>query len=236
MLWVLNTLSVLLFLVLAVPLKCLQSEFSVIIEPKNRECFYQVLDQNMNVFFDYQVIQGGDLDISFWLSSPSNRIIISDLKKNIGQNNFRTDETGEYRFCFDNSFSHFATKQVFFYLYSPDPFVDHEFPVDTNKPDEASRYEVDDLSELQMKLEQFNDSFTKVYSNLEQAQRLMATYRVYEQIDRVIMEFNYDRVNFWSLLNIFIMLCVGIIQVFLIRALFEDRSKIGKLLRSGKSS
>ena len=48
------------------------------------------------------------------------------------------------------------------------------------------------------------------------------------------MEHNFERVNFWSIFNIVIMLCVGFIQVYMIRSLFEDKSKIGRALR-GKS-
>lgn len=215
-------------------IKALQSELSVVIEPNSRECFHQYLEKDLNVYIDFQVIAGGELDISFWLNSPSNRVIINEFKKNIGQNHFKTDEVGEYRLCFDNSFSRFAQKQVFFYLYSPDPFVDPHFPV---KNMNEIQPEMDrTLQELDIEVETFNKSFSRVWENLEKAQRVQAVFRVYENIDRNIMENNYEKVNMWSTINIVVMVVVGIVQVVLIRSLFEDKSKIGRVLRKGKVS
>jgi hypothetical protein len=47
----------------------LQYEFSVLVEPGKRECFHQFLRGNLNMETDYQVISGGDLDISYWVFS-----------------------------------------------------------------------------------------------------------------------------------------------------------------------
>lgn len=69
--------------------------------------------------------------------------------------------------------------------------------------------------------------------NLEKAQRIQNLFKAYEIIDRNLMEHNFERVNFWSLVNISLMVCVGVIQVVMIRSLFEDRSKIGRVLRGG---
>ncbi len=45
----------------------LQYELSVIVEPGKSECFHQYIKANINMETDYQVIQGGDLDVSFWV-------------------------------------------------------------------------------------------------------------------------------------------------------------------------
>jgi len=213
-------------------IQALQSELSVIIEPNSRECFHQYLEKDLNVYIDFQVIAGGELDISFWLNSPSNRVIINEFKKNIGQNHFKAEEDGEYRLCFDNSFSRFAQKQVFFYLYSPDPFVDPHFPVKSMNEIQPDMDRT--LEELEVKVESFNLSMSRVWENLEKAQRVQAIFRVYENIDRNIMEGNYEKVNTWSMINILVMVVVGVVQVVLIRSLFEDKSKIGRVLRKGK--
>ncbi|PIO52460.1 hypothetical protein TELCIR_19173 [Teladorsagia circumcincta] len=49
------------------------------------------------------------------------------------------------------------------------------------------------------------------------------------------MNANLDRVTFWSCTHTLVMMGVGALQVFLIRSLFEDNSKVGRLLRRGKS-
>jgi len=50
------------------------------------------------------------------------------------------------------------------------------------------------------------------------------------------MEHSFDRVNLFSTLNVFVMLVVAGVQVFMIRSLFEDRSKVGRLLRGDSST
>ena len=58
----------------------------------------------------------------------------------------------------------------------------------------------------------------------------------YELVDREVMEHNFERVNFYSIISIVLMVIVGGIQTFMIRSLFEDRSKIGRVLRGKPSS
>lgn len=215
-------------------LNCIQNEFSVIVDPGQRECFHQNLIPNLNVYVDFQVIQGGELDITFWLGSPSNRIIINEMQKNVGQYHFKTDETGEYHFCFDNSFSRFALKKVFFYMYTAEVYVDPDFPV--IDVDLNNKFTQDEMGELENRVEDFKSSFIKLNAKLEEIQRYQSVFRIYETIDRFIMDSNISRVNFWSIVNITVMILVGVTQVIMIRSLFEDKSKLGRVLRSGKAA
>ena len=215
----------------------LQTELSVIIDAGHRECFFQQLLRGMNIETDFQVLSGGDLDISYWISSPSNRVVFTDLRKQGGQAHFTTEETGEYRFCFDNSYSRFSYKLVFFYFTTNDQFVDPHFPAASKNDNQQELYQMvkDQLGELDDKLETFKTTFSAVVSNLEKAQRIQNLFKAFEMADRNLMEHNFERVNFWSFFNIFLMICVGVIQVVMIRSLFEDKSKIGKVLRGNTS-
>jgi protein ERP2 len=206
------------------------SELSIVIEPGQRDCLHQYLLPNLNIDTDYQVISGGELDISFWVTSPSNKVILTEIKKQGGQYHFRTEEAGEYRFCFDNSFSHFANKQVFFYLATNDQFVDPMFPREMTNFD-VDKFARDKMGEMDDKVDVFRETFNRMSAKYEHLQRLQNQYRNYELIDRSYMEHNFERVNFWSIVNILVMVTVGFVQVFMIRSLFEEKSKIGKVLR-----
>jgi hypothetical protein len=92
------------------------------------------------------------------------------------------------------------------------------------------------LNVLDDKLENFRDTFAKVSNTLEQAQRFQQLFRQYEGIDRSLMEMSFDRVNIFSTVNVVVMLTVACIQVFMIRSLFEDRSKVGRMLRGDSSA
>lgn len=209
----------------------LQYELSILVDPGRRECFHQFFRANLNIESDYQVIHGGELDITFWIINPINTIIFSEQQKNGGQTQFKTDKDGEYQFCFDNSFSRFAPKQVFFYVASIEAFDDPHLKQDPLSSVELNELRREKIEDFEESLEGFKESFTKVTSNLERAQRIQSLFKAYEMKDRTLMEQSFERVNFWSLVNILVLVGVGFLQVYMIRSLFEDKSAIGRALR-----
>lgn len=95
-----------------------QRELTVRIEPGAIECFYERSQKHQIIDFEYQVIDGGhgDLDISFELTNPNGHPMVTEYKKSDNIHRFDVHVDGDYRYCFDNSFSSFNTKTVFFEL------------------------------------------------------------------------------------------------------------------------
>ncbi|CAF1250208.1 unnamed protein product [Adineta ricciae] len=122
------------------------------IYPANqRECFHQVLDAGRTIEIEYEVVVGGDYDINFWFYSPTNRVLQSDFKKRDGHQTLKLEETGEYRFCFDNSFSRFSHKQVYFSLRPVNE--QGQSVVEHVTESWMKTMEVDQLGELQAKVQ-----------------------------------------------------------------------------------
>jgi len=69
---------------------------------------------------------------------------------------------------------------------------------------------------------------------MEAAQRYQKAFNNFEVYDRIIAENNFERVNFWSIVQLIIMITVFVIQVVTIRSLFETKSAYGKFLRGKK--
>lgn len=95
-----------------------QREITVRIDPGAIECFYEKALRNQIIDFEYQVIDGGhgDLDTSFELQNPHGHPIVTEYKKSDNIHRIDVNVDGDYRFCFDNSFSSFNAKTVFFEL------------------------------------------------------------------------------------------------------------------------
>lgn len=95
-----------------------QREITVRVDPGAIECFYEKALKNQIIDFEYQVIDGGhgDLDISFELQNPNGHPIVTEYKKSDNIHRIDVNVDGDYRFCFDNSFSSFNAKTVFFEL------------------------------------------------------------------------------------------------------------------------
>ena len=66
---------------------------------------------------------------------------------------------------------------------------------------------------------------------MEEAQRYQNVFKNYEVSDRIIAESNFERVNFWSIVHLSLMVIMAVIQVVTIRSLFQTKSAFGKLLR-----
>jgi len=69
---------------------------------------------------------------------------------------------------------------------------------------------------------------------METAQRYQNVFKNFEGHDRILVENNFERINFWSTINLTLMIAVTLIQVITIRSLFETKSAYGKFLRGKK--
>ena len=230
------------------PCRSLDSELTVLIPASQRECFHQELELGKTIEVEYEVLSGGDFDVNYWFYSPSSRVLQSEFKKRDGHHTLKLEETGEYRFCFDNSLSRFHQKQVYFSLRL---LNEH----DTSTEPWMKTIDRDDLGDLQSKVQTFKvslflfafasprlvplslspqDTFQRIWDNMEAAQRYQNVFKNYEVQDRSVAEENFERVNFWSLIQLVVMTLVALIQVITIRSLFETKSPIGKILRGKK--
>uniref|UniRef100_A0A914X948 GOLD domain-containing protein n=1 Tax=Plectus sambesii TaxID=2011161 RepID=A0A914X948_9BILA len=206
-------------------------DFTVIVGPGKVECFYQTIDDPKYAAFefDYQVVDGGDLDISLYLRSPKGIQLVNDYKKNEGDQRIVLNEPnagrGDYAFCFDNTFSMQSSKTVFFEFFLLDEKGEY-----LNGFDQAFKQE----EQAENQMEDFRQTTVRVKSSLNRIEHLQSQLRAVEFRDRSIMEANYERVNFWSIVHLCVMLFTLLVQVFMVRSLFEERSTVGRLIRKGK--
>lgn len=152
-----RSLSIFLLIICLLPINGFDIELTILIPANQRECFHQMLDIGKTIEVEYEVLAGGDLDINYWFYSPTNRVIQSDFKRRDGHHTFKLQESGEYRFCLDNSFSRFSQKQVYFSLR---PILE------SGQPDHGQMAEPwmdsvdkDELGDLQMKIQEIKVSF-----------------------------------------------------------------------------
>lgn len=69
------------------------------------------------------------------------------------------------------------------------------------------------------------DTINNVKSRLGKSVQIQTLLRAFEARDRNLQESNFDRVNFWSVVNVIVMTVVSAVQVFLVRSLFDDKRK-----------
>ncbi|XP_055911174.1 transmembrane emp24 domain-containing protein 1 [Eupeodes corollae] len=199
-------------------------EMTINVEAGTMDCFYQHVKTGEVIDIDYQVIDGshGDLDISFTLSEPVGLIIVSDFKKSENIHRYEAKKDGDYRFCFDNSFSTFNRKTVFFEL-----VVEKEGGENDAWHDILEGLSPEEFYE--MKVQDIMDYIGRIRMHIVKARQLQDVLRSNEARDRNIAENNYFKVNFWSFFQICAMILVGGLQVVMVRSIFETDSKLKSL-------
>ncbi|CEF71117.1 LD30746p [Strongyloides ratti] len=178
---------------------------------------------------DYQVVDGGDLNINF-MSVLGAEVLVQEVSKKEGNHKIPLKTLGDYQFCFDNTFSYQSRKVVFFEVY----LLDEDGNIDDEAFEKHTSNDLNDergLDSLGMTINQLRNSFEKIKNVLNKIEYNQALLRAYESRDRAILRTNLSRVNFWSIINTIVIIFVGCLQVFMIRSLFNENSKIGRLLK-----
>ncbi|KAJ0032245.1 hypothetical protein NQD34_002326 [Periophthalmus magnuspinnatus] len=205
------------FAVLAAFSQSMDSDFTFTLPPGRKECFFQTMKKDASLEIEYQVLDGAGLDVDFYIASPTGHVLFNDYRKSDGVHTVETED-GDYMFCFDNTFSSVSEKVIFFELILDNMDTDED-------PDDWKEY-VHGTDMLDMKLEDIMDTINNVKARLSKSVHIQTVLRAFEARDRNLQESNFDRVNFWSITNLLVMVIVSAVQVYLVRSLFEDKRKI----------
>ncbi|CAG5862545.1 transmembrane emp24 domain-containing protein 5 [Menidia menidia] len=206
------------FVALASFSQAMDSDFTFTLPAGRKECFFQTMKRHASLEIEYQVLDGAGLDVDFHISSPSGHMLFNDYRKSDSVHTVEAEEDGDYMFCFDNTFSTVSEKIIFFELILDNVETDED-------PDDWKEY-VHGTDILDMKLEDIMDTINNVKSRLGKSVQIQTLLRAFEARDRNLQESNFETVNFWSVVNLFVMMVVSAIQVYLVRSLFEDKRKI----------
>ncbi|KAF7286216.1 hypothetical protein GWI33_006904 [Rhynchophorus ferrugineus] len=203
------------------PFFCFEKEFTVNVDASKEDCFYQPMKIGDTTDIEYQVISGGELDISLNIFDPTGRVLVADFKKSENSHTIVVQMNGDYKFCFDNKFSSFSAKTIFFEL-----IVDNS---EEDKWDSDENYNFDDVDPsviYNLKLTEVQEIVNNVRDNLNKAKHLQDMIKSTEARDRNVAEEAFFRVNVYSILILVVMILVSFVQLFMVKSLFEEKSKV----------
>ncbi|KAM3622894.1 uncharacterized protein V6R79_004373 [Siganus canaliculatus] len=198
----------------------LDSEFTFLLPAGRSECFFQTALKNGTMEVEYQVIAGAGMDVDFTILSPEDVYLVSESRRSDGVHVVEPTLEGDYQICFDNSFSRFSEKMVFFEI-----IVEGQGG-DVGGDEEWPGLEEPDGSLLEYKLEDIRDSMDSLHKRLERSRQMQTVLRAFEARDRNLLEDNLWRVSFWSCASVLVMLCVALTQVYTVRKLFDDKRRV----------
>uniref|UniRef100_A0A914X5Q0 GOLD domain-containing protein n=1 Tax=Plectus sambesii TaxID=2011161 RepID=A0A914X5Q0_9BILA len=206
-------------------------DFTVEVAAGKFQCYFQNIENEKfkTLEIDYQVIDGGDLNVNFMLLFGGD-ILAQDKMKTDGSHRVEIKTLGDYQICFDNTFSYQTRKVVFFeiFLFDKDGNLDDLDVAKLANQDSTLNAQMEAFG---VTIGEFHSTSNRIKGSLNKMEYYQALMRAWEARDRAIMSANLDRVTFWSFFNGAVLLGVGLVQVYMIRSLFEDQSKIGRMLR-----
>ncbi|KAG7163213.1 transmembrane emp24 domain-containing protein 1-like [Homarus americanus] len=212
----------------------IEREMTVEVKAGTEECFYEMVKAGETLDVEYQVIDGGqgELDINFYVAGPLGTVLVQDLRRGEGSHRTTMSEQGDYRICWDNTFSHFNTKTVFFGV-----MIENENDDDDDDLwDSGFEASVTAEDIYEMKIEDIKGAMDRIRGHLTKSRFMQDQLRAYEARDRNVAENNCSKVNTWSIVNVVIMLVTGIIQVVLLKSLFDDKSRLHGIWKKGAAS
>ncbi|XP_047435503.1 transmembrane emp24 domain-containing protein 1b [Mugil cephalus] len=196
------------------------SEFTFLLPAGRAECFFQTAVKNGTMEVEYQVIAGAGMDVDFTIISPQGIQLVAESRRSDGVHVVEPTVEGDYEVCFDNSFSRFSEKMVFFEI------IIEGQGGDVGGDDEWAGLEEPDGSLLEYKLEDIRESMDSLHRRLERSRQMQTVLRAFEARDRNLLEDNLWRVSFWSCASVLVMLCVALTQVYTVRKLFDDKRRV----------
>jgi len=199
----------------------IETDLTIYVNAREVSCFYQYIEKGTAFEVEYQVVDGGDLDINFSVRTPSGRIMVNEYRKNDGEHKLDGIEAGDYKLCLDNAFSRFSEKVVYIEI-----ITDTADPNWDKLSDFGYDYDYDVASVFELTLEEIKSSFDTVRGHLDKSIQTQRMLRAIEARDRSVAEDNFIRVNFWAPVQLVIMILVALSQVYFIRQLFGDSSSV----------
>jgi len=192
------------------------TDYTIKVHAGKRDCYFEDIKIDQPFELEYQVIDGGDLDITFMMISPDGKILAKDERKEDGVHTIETPVEGAYQFCFDNTFSRLTDKVVFFEIFTDDNFEYDDYDEDWKKnikPDDSGLVE-DRVTEIQTAL-------SRMKLNMAKTSQIQNLLRAFEAKDRNLIEANKQRVDTWSLVHLVTMISTAFLQVYLLRSMFR---------------
>ena len=192
-------------------------QLTVEVEPGREECYYQFLDLGESLTLDYQVLDTSgeiaSLDIDFNLSLPSGEPIVVQYRRESGHHSFPGGnyKVGDYKICFNNKFSVLSSKLVTFEV-----TVDKE-----EEEDRGGRTGLGVGQDYQETADELDSILYTIRKLVLAASVDQTTMLVLHKKDRMLADRKIRRVNNMSFVIVSLIIIGGLLQVFMIKRLFE---------------
>jgi len=213
-------------------------QMTVSVAAGSEDCFFlpevkigQVVQLEYQVTSSSSATGKNDITVKIFSPAPESKVIFESEMDTDGSHHHEAEEEGDYKICLDNKVSTWSDKVVWFEVELEDPqddYFDDDYMDDEDWENVRANNE-DTESLFDMKMEEIKGSVHDVRINMGKMRhfQFMISAQMSKDVNQVGK--NLERINFWSVIHLLIMISVGATQVYMVRQLFEDKSQMHKL-------
>ncbi|KAJ3158068.1 p24 complex component [Geranomyces variabilis] len=183
--------------------------FTIILGPRQENCFTEHLQAQDRLDLSYEVAEGGSLDIDFVVYSPNSRPLYNQNGKSFGTFGFNAEIEGSYVYCFSNKQSSASEKRLAFTVHGPDEI----FKIEEKEMKES----IDDPTDTIQAELRILDSGIKAIRD----EHAFLTQR--ERRHRLTADSTNARAMYWSLVQACCLMGVCYFQISYLKRFFDMR-------------
>ncbi|KAL1890178.1 hypothetical protein Cpir12675_005517 [Ceratocystis pirilliformis] len=184
---------------------------SYMLNANEKACFYtRATKQGEKLAFYFAVQSGGSFDIDYQVKNPASRLVMNGEKERQGDFVFTANLVGEYEFCFNNGMSTFADKLVDFEIAAENEARAQLPSKKGTSPEQTSVLE---------------ESVYKISGQLSTITRNQKYFRTRENRNFSTVHSTEGRIINFSLIQCALIVCMGALQVFIVRFFFQGARK-----------
>ncbi|XP_047537030.1 transmembrane emp24 domain-containing protein 1-like [Vanessa atalanta] len=209
-----------------------ETDMNFRVEAGTKTCFFEKGKAGQMMELYYQVLDGqhGDLDISVDVIDPRGIKLISDYKHSQNSIIMDLEYEGDYVFCLDNTYSVMNSKLVFVYVVIEDKKSENETEVSVVDSEGQEHTEEEILEwvgeehngdKYTVKVTDIAASLMRTLNYVVRARHMLDMYSASKSRDSYIAIEDTFIVDMWSAFQITFMMCVGFVQVYMIKKLFD---------------
>lgn len=169
-----------------------------------KQCFHEDIVAGAKATLEFQVVTGGYYDVDMTLYDPRQSILYQGIKKQFDTHQWTASMSGQYTFCFNNEFSTFSHKLVYFEI-----IVGEEDPLPNTSNAAATA------------MTKFEAAAENIHENLNSIFDAQTHYRLSEAKGRKRAEDLNSRVFWWSAVETIAVVLIGAVQVWTLKSFFS---------------
>jgi protein ERP2 len=174
------------------------------------------------------------MDITARVLDPIRQTLETFLRQSEGTFSQEAAGEGDYSACFDNTYSTFSSKQVYVEFSVSDPAglsANYDYDDDYIGSEELREMRALDegnVDEFQMTVDEIKESLTKIRAHVYRAQHDQDLFSVMYAKDFNSVNNTLSRCNFWAVVQLTLVLLTGLLQVFMVKGLFDEKYSFKK--------